>query len=90
MSKIEIIPPNGSAGALTGFGRSKRKIATLGHIKSEMRRLYGRLAEGTLHPDDFKTAMAGLKLLSDVIEKADLERRIDELERLLIEARNAR
>ena len=82
--KVQVFNPNG--GSIGRLGRSKRKIATLGNVKSEMRRLYGKLATGELDPDDFKTAMAGLKIMADVIEKADLEARIDDLERLLGEA----
>lgn len=71
----------------TGIPRSRRKIDTVGRTKTEAARVYRRFADGELDQESFKTAIAGLKILADLIEKADLERRIDELERQLADAR---
>lgn len=69
----------------SGWGRSKRKMDTAGAVKTEMARLYKRAASGYMTPEDLKAAIWACRQIVEVAEAAELEAKIEELERKLAE-----
>lgn len=58
---------------------------TAGAVKTEMARLYKRAASGYMHPEDLKAAIWACRQIVEVAEAAELEAKIEELERKLAE-----
>lgn len=88
-STPQVYAPNEATPVATvhaGWGNAKRKISTAGDAMTEGARLYRRTAKGLMHPDDMKVGIWALTQLTGLSEKAELEAKIDRLERLLKEA----
>lgn len=84
--KVTVFKPNEPVQVHPGWGKSKRRLDTAGAMKAEMGRLYRRCAGGELHPEDLKAGIWSLRQMADIAERADLEAKIERLERKLAEA----
>ena len=63
-----------------GWGKSGRRLRTVGDVRREAARLYRRAAEGLIPPEDLSRGIYALVQLGKLIEQADLEERIERLE----------
>jgi hypothetical protein len=66
-----------------GWGKSGRRLATIGDIRAEAARLYRRAAQGLIPPEDLSRGIYALVQLGKLIEQADLEERVNHLEAML-------
>ena len=66
-----------------GWGRSKRKLHTTGDCRQEASRVYHMAAAGRMPPEDLSRAIYALDKISSLIERADLEDRVAQLEAML-------
>ena len=67
----------------TGWGRSKRKLHTVGDCRQEAARVYHQAAAGKIPPEDLSRAIYALDKISRMAEVAELEARVAQLEALL-------
>lgn len=68
-----------------GWGKSKRKLATVGACRQEAARIYHAAANGDIAPEDLSRAIYALDKIAALVERADLEARLDALEARLKE-----
>lgn len=68
-----------------GWGKSKRKLHTVGACRQEASRIYHAAANGDIAPEDLSRAIYALDKIAQLVERADLEARLDALEALLEE-----
>lgn len=68
-----------------GWGRSKRKLHTVGDCRQEAARIYHLTAAGKIPPEDLSRAIYALDKISRMSEIADLEKRVEELEAMLMQ-----
>ena len=66
-----------------GWGKSKRKLATVGACRMEAARLYHQAAAGKILPEDLSRGVWALVQISKLVEGAELEARIAQLEAML-------
>lgn len=66
-----------------GWGKSKRKLATVGACRQEAARLYHQAAAGRILPEDLSRGVWALVQISKLVEGAELEARIAQLEAML-------
>lgn len=68
-----------------GWGKSKRKLATVGACRMEAARLYHMAADGKILPEDLSRGIYALDKIARMAEIAQLEKRVQQLEALLEE-----
>ena len=66
-----------------GWGRSKRKLDSVGACRQEAARLYHAAAAGKVAPEDLSRGIYALDKISRMAEVAELEKRVEQLEALL-------
>ena len=66
-----------------GWGKSKRKLATVGACRMEAARLYHMAADGKILPEDLSRGVWALVQIAKLVEGAELESRIAQLEAML-------
>ena len=66
-----------------GWGKSGRRLRTVGDVRHEAARLYRRAAQGLIPPEDLSRGIYALVQLGKLIEQADLEERVEQLEAML-------
>ena len=66
-----------------GWGRSKRKLHTVGDCRQEAARLYHMAAAGKVAPEDLSRGIYALDKIARMAEQAELEARVAQLEALL-------
>ena len=66
-----------------GWGKSKRKLATVGACRMEAARLYHMAADGKIPPEDLSRGVWALVQIAKLVEVAVLERRLAQLESML-------
>lgn len=77
----EIIQLSRSGEVVThGWGRSKRKLHTVGHCRQEASRVYHLAAKGQIPPEDLSRAIYALDRIARLCEIEELERRVAALE----------
>lgn len=69
-----------------GWGRSKRKLDTVGACRQEAARLYHAAAAGKVAPEDLSRGVYALVQISKMAEVEALEERVAQLEALLRKA----
>jgi hypothetical protein len=83
-AEIVHLARSGGGEVVRGWGRSKRKLATVGHCRQEAARLYHMAAAGKIPPEDLSRGIYALDKISRMAEVADLEARLEYLEGLLL------
>lgn len=68
-----------------GWGKSKRKLATVGACRMEAARLYHMAADGKILPEDLSRGIYALDKIARMAEVAQLEKRVQQLEAVLAE-----
>jgi hypothetical protein len=68
-----------------GWGRSKRKLASVGACRQEAARLYHQAAAGRIPPEDLSRGIYALDKIARMAEIAELEARVEQLEAMLAE-----
>jgi hypothetical protein len=68
-----------------GWGKSKRKLDSVGACRQEAARLYHAAAAGKVAPEDLSRGIYALDKISRMAEVAEMEARIERLEALLAE-----
>jgi hypothetical protein len=66
-----------------GWGKSKRKLDSVGACRMEAARVYHQAAAGKIPPEDLSRAIYALDKIARLAEVAELEKRVAQLEALL-------
>lgn len=83
----EIVQLRQTGGELVhaGWGKSKRKLASVGACRQEAARLYHAASAGRIAPEDLSRGIYALDKISRMAEVAELEARLEALEAMLAE-----
>ena len=84
-SEIVQLAHSGEVATASGWGKSKRKLSTVGACRQEAARLYHMAANGQIAPEDLSRGVWALVQIAKLVEVADLESRVQHIEAMLDE-----
>lgn len=76
---------SGEVADAPAWGKSKRKLSTVGACRQEAARLYHMAANGQIALEDLSRGVWALVQIAKLVEVADLESRVQHLEAILDE-----
>ena len=79
----EVVNLARSGEVMAPWGKSKRKLQTVGACRQEAARIYHMAAAGRVAPEDLSRAVWALDRIARMAQAEQLEKRIEQLEALL-------